>query len=137
MKSYVETRVMILLLFLCLLSACAKNQLQGWVLTPEKEPAKGKKILIKADPGGKSTYVKPDGSFILKGLEPSKVYTIIAICEADNTRARVDNIYINKGKTSLPENKMLILTTHLLAPPSEDTSKIEEPGKGRTVPEHP
>ncbi|MFQ6033039.1 MAG: hypothetical protein ACE5K2_08980 [Candidatus Zixiibacteriota bacterium] len=137
MKACLGVRVIGLLVFLCFFSACAKTQLCGSVYTPDKEPARGLKVLIKAEPGGKSTRLKEDGSFILKGLKPNTIYRIEAICEADNTRARVDNIYIEKGKNQLPENKMLILATHIPTEAREDTTKPIDPGKGRTVPENP
>jgi hypothetical protein len=136
LKDYVGAKLLVLLVFLCFLSACASTRLQGVVYTPDKERASGK-ILIKAEPGGKSTWIKEDGSFILKGLEPNTVYSIMAICETDNTRARVENVYIEKGKNDLPENKMLILAIRIPTEAIQDTSKDMDKGKGKVKPEKP
>jgi len=136
LRDYARVKLTVLLLFLCFISACASTRLQGVVYTPDKERASGK-ILIKAEPGGKSTWIKEDGSFILKGLEPNTVYNVIAICEKDNTRAQVENVYIEKGKNELPENKMLILAVRIPTEAREDTSKAKDPGKGKVRPEKP
>lgn len=138
MRNYAKMEALVLMLWLCLVLACASTQLQGRVWTTEKEPAKNLKIVVKAEPGGKFAYVnKQSGGFVLKGLEPNTAYAITAICEEDNTRARVENVYINKGKNELQPNKMLILATHITPPASADTSSPAEPGKGRTIPEKP
>ncbi len=136
MKDYARVKLTVLLLLLCFISACASTRLQGVVYTPDKERATGK-ILVIAEPGGKSTWIKEDGSFILKGLEPNTVYDIIAICEKDNTRARVETVPIKKGNNELPENKMLILAVRIPTEAREDTSKIDPGSKGRPVPEPP
>jgi hypothetical protein len=129
-------------MLLSLLAACSSTRLTGSVLTAEKKPAAGMEVLIKAEPGDgskgtRSTRMKPDGTFDLRGLEPNTIYRITAICEADNTRARVDNIYVTKGKNELAENKMLILAVHKPTPAIEDTSKGIESGKGKVIPENP
>lgn len=138
LKSYVEAKVIIFLVFLSLLSGCAQTQLCGLVYTSDKEPVKGLKVQVKAEPGSKSTWVKEDGSFCLKGLKPNTAYDIIAICETDNTRAWADNIHIDKGNNTLPDNKMLILAIPIPTEAHKDTTGKEiKEGPGRTVPEKP
>jgi len=138
LRNYAKIEALVFMMWLCLVLACASTQLQGRVWTTEKEPAKNLRIVVKADPGGKFAYVnKQNGSFVLKGLEPNTAYAITAVCEEDNTRARVENVYINKGKNELQPNKMLILATHITPPASADTSSPPDPGKGRTIPEKP
>jgi len=137
LKTCVVGNGIILLVLLSLLAACSSTRLSGSVLTSEKKPAAGLEVLIKAEPGGRSARMKQDGSFVLKGLEPNTIYRITAICEADNSRARVDNIYVTKGKNELPENKMLILAIHKPTKAIEDTSKGIEQGKGKVIPENP
>ncbi len=138
MRNYAKIEALVLLMWSCLVFACASTQLHGQVWTPEKEPAKNRRIVVKAEPGGKFTYVdKQNGSFVLKGLEPNTAYAITAECEEDNTRARVENVYITKGRNELQSNKMLILATDIMAPASADTSSPAEPNKGRVIPEKP
>jgi hypothetical protein len=138
LRTYAKIEALAYMLCLCLILACASTQLQGQVWTVDKEPAKNLKIVVKAEPGGKFAYVdKQNGSFLLKGLVPNTAYAITAICEEDNTKARVENVYINKGKNELQSNKMLILATHIEAPASADTSSPAEPGKGQAIPEKP
>jgi hypothetical protein len=137
LKSYVEAKAIIFLVFLSLLAGCAKTQLCGSVYTSDKEPVKGLKVQVKAEPGSKSTWVKEDGSFCLKGLKPNTAYDIIAICETDNTRARADNVHVNKGNNTVPDNKMLILAIPIPTKAHEDTSEDIKEGPGRTVPEKP
>lgn len=131
------TIVGVLLLALSLFSGCAVTQLHGTIYTADKEPAKNLKILVKAEPGNRSTYTRKDGSFILRGLEPNTAYSIIATCEADNTTVRVENIYIKKGKNLLPENKILILAIHKPAEPQEEPTEQINDDTGPTVPEKP
>lgn len=143
MRPHAVARGCILLVtLLSLLAACSSTRLTGSVLTSEKEPAAGLEVLVTAEPGDgskgiKSTQMKPDGTFELKGLEPNTIYRVTAICEADNSRARVDNVFVTKGKNELPENKVLILAVHRPTPAIEDTSKGIESVKGKVIPENP
>ena len=143
MKPHAAVRGFILLVtLLSLLAGCSSTRLTGSVLTSEKKPAAGLEVLITAEPGGgskgiKSTRMKPDGTFVLKGLEKDTIYRITAICDADNSRASVDLIFVKEGKNELSEDKMLILAVHKPTPAIEDTSKGIDPGKGKVIPENP
>ena len=69
--------------------------------------------------------------------EKDTIYRITAICDADNSRASVDLIFVKEGKNELSEDKMLILAVHKPTPAIEDTSKGIDPGKGKVIPENP
>ena len=137
MKSYLKAYVAILLALVCFLSACSSTRLHGVVYTSDKQPARDSKILVRTESGSQAAWIKEDGSFVLKGLEPKHVYTIIAVSEADNTEARVQGIFIEKGENVLAENKMLILAVPITTPPSQDTTGVKNQGKGTVIPETP
>jgi hypothetical protein len=137
MKGYVKTGAIVLLVFWCSFSACSSTRLTGVVYTSDKQPARDTKILVRAEPGNQATWVREDGSFELKGLEPEHVYTIIAVSEADNTEARVQRVHIEEGQNILAQNQMLILAVPITTSPSQDTSSIKNQGKGAVVPETP
>ena len=135
LKNQAEVGLAVFFLASCLLWGCAGTRLCGKVYDANQEPVTGRKIEVKAEPGNRSTWIKDDGSFVLKGLKADRVYTIIATCGADEDRARV---YIHKGKNALPEDQILqVACERISTPPAEDTLGQDEKTKGPVKPRPP
>jgi len=89
-------------------------------------------IEVRAEPGGKSTALKKDGSFVLKGLQPYTAYDIIAVCLADKSQTQASNVYVQKGRNRLPESVRLRLVCNTET--SDAVGDTSDNGTGGTQP---